>query len=162
GMSKLVLVIDDEAPIRDLVTALLLEEGWQTRDYGSALEALRHIETGIVRPDLVLLDMRMPEMDGPQFADALRAHDASIPIVVMTAARDARQWAEAIDAAGYLPKPFDIEWVIDTVTEVIGEPDTHTDTDNGITKCVPSRSAPGIRVALGRWVAPAWQQAAAG
>lgn len=126
-MPKLVLVIDDERPIRDLVSSLLMEEGWPVRAYSNALAALQDITSGAVRPDVILLDMRMPGMDGPQFAEALRAYSSAIPIVVMTAARDARQWAEAIGAAGYLPKPFDIEWVIDTVAGVVGLPDEDSD-----------------------------------
>ncbi len=121
-MSKLVLVIDDERPIRDLVSSLLAEEGWPVRAYSSAAEALRDIAAGAIAPNLILLDMRMPGMDGPQFAEAVRVDRPDIPIVVMTAARDARAWYEAIGAAGYLPKPFDIDWLIETVTGVIGKP----------------------------------------
>lgn len=123
-MPKLVLVIDDERPIRDLVGTLLAEEGYPVRTYSSAQAALQDIRAGLVAPDLVLLDMRMPGMDGPQFADALRVQAPEVPIVVMTAARDARQWAEAISAAGYLPKPFDIDWVLDTLEGIIGPPDS--------------------------------------
>lgn len=128
-MPKLVVVIDDERPIRDLVSTLLEEEGWPVRTYSSAVAALEEIASGGIRPDVILLDMRMPGMDGPQFAEALRARSPEIPIVVMTAARDARQWAEAISAAGYIPKPFDIDWVIDTVTGVIGEPESSPGSD---------------------------------
>lgn len=123
-MPKLVVVIDDERPIRDLVSTLLTEEGWPVRTFSSAVSALQEITSGAISPDVILLDMRMPGMDGPQFADAIRAHSPDVPIVVMTAARDARQWAEAISAAGYIPKPFDIDWVIDTVVGVIGEPES--------------------------------------
>lgn len=122
-MPKLVLVIDDERPIRELVSTLLTEEGWPVQTYSSALSALQAITSGAITPDVILLDMRMPGMDGPQFAEVLRQHSPNTPIVVMTAARDARQWAEAISAAGYLPKPFDIDWVIDTVTGIIGPPE---------------------------------------
>ncbi len=123
-MPRLVVVIDDERPIRDLISSLLAEEGYPVRTYSSAVAALNDITSGRVQPDVVLLDMRMPGMDGPQFAEALRSHSGDIPIVVMTAARDARQWAEAIDAAGYLPKPFDIDWLIETLEGVIGPPDS--------------------------------------
>lgn len=122
-MSNLVVVIDDERPIRDLVSTVLSEEGWPVRSYGSASKALRDIKSGSVQPDVILLDMRMPGMDGPEFATAVRVIHPEIPIVVMTAARDARAWAAAIGAAGYLPKPFDLEWLVDTVTRVIGEPE---------------------------------------
>lgn len=122
-MSQLVMVIDDDLFIRDLVSALLTDEGWPARAYGSAAAALHDITKGGVVPDLVLLDMRMPGMDGPQFSSALRASGADIPIVVMTAAREARQWAEEIGAVGYLPKPFDIDWLIDAVAGVLGTPE---------------------------------------
>ncbi len=141
-MSKLVLVIDDERPIRDLVSSLLTEEGWPVRAYSSAAEALRDIKTGTIKPDVILLDMRMPGMDGPQFAEAVRVDRPEIPIVVMTAARDARAWYEAIGAAGYLPKPFDIDWLIETVTGVIGEPD---DPGNGSMNIILPAVAPLVR-----------------
>lgn len=121
-MSKLVMVIDDDPSIRDLVSALLTDEGWPVTAYGSAAAALHNITAGTIVPDLILLDMRMPGMDGPQFASELRARDVDIPIVVMTAAREARQWAEEIRAVGYLPKPFDIDWVIDAVAGALGAP----------------------------------------
>ena len=73
-MPRLVVVIDDERPIRDLVSSLLTEEGYPVRTYSSALAALQDITSGAVQPDVVLLDMRMPGMDGPQFADALRGY----------------------------------------------------------------------------------------
>lgn len=137
-MSKLVVVIDDERPIRDLVSTLLTEEGWPVRAYGSASDALRDIEAGHVRPDVVLLDMRMPGMDGPEFAAAVRLVRPDILIVVMTAARDAREWTAAIDAAGCLPKPFDIDWLVDTVTRVIGEPEGDVDREGTLQVSVPS------------------------
>jgi len=146
-MSRLVLVIDDERPIRDLVSALLGEEGWPVRAYSSALEALRDIRAGAIDPDVVLLDMRMPGMDGPQFAEAVRVDHPEIPIVVMTAARDARQWAEAIGAAGYIPKPFDIDWLIDTVTRTVGEPEA----DDGTMQIVLPTAQPLIRLMAKGW-----------
>lgn len=137
-MSKLVVVIDDERPIRDLVSTLLTEEGWPVRAYGSASHALRDIEAGHVRPDVVLLDMRMPGMDGPEFATAVRLIQPDIPIVVMTAARDAREWTATIDAAGYLPKPFDIDRLVEAVTRVIGEPEGDADTGSTLPVSLPS------------------------
>ncbi len=66
-------------------------------------------------PGLILLDMRMPVMDGWAFAQALRARGAAPPIVVMTAAQDARRWAQEIGATGYLAKPFELHDLIDVV-----------------------------------------------
>ena len=59
--------------------------------------------------------MRMPVLSGWEVARALHQQQVAVPIVVMTAARDARAWAREIDAAGYLAKPLDILDLLDTV-----------------------------------------------
>ena len=64
---------------------------------------------------MILLDMRMPVLDGWAFAQALADRGLTIPIVVVTAATNARQWAEEIGAAGYLAKPFEDESLLDAV-----------------------------------------------
>jgi DNA-binding response OmpR family regulator len=56
---------------------------------------------------LVLLDMRMPVLNGWQFAKLVKERGICVPIVVMTASQDAQAWAKEIEACGYLPKPFD-------------------------------------------------------
>jgi CheY-like chemotaxis protein len=65
--------------------------------------------------ELILLDMRMPVLDGWAFARRLRAAGKRSPIVVMTAAENARRWAAEIGAEGYLAKPFEIDTLIDAV-----------------------------------------------
>ena len=72
-------------------------------------------------PALVLLDMRMPVMDGWEFARRLVQRDSPPPVVVMTAARDARAWAEEIGAAAYVAKPFELEDLVATVAAFAGE-----------------------------------------
>jgi CheY-like chemotaxis protein len=64
---------------------------------------------------LILLDMRMPVLDGWGFARQLRASGKRPPIVVMTAAENARRWAEEIGADGYLSKPFELDTLIAAV-----------------------------------------------
>ncbi len=67
-------------------------------------------------PDLVLLDMRMPIMDGWEFARRYRrGPEPHAPIVVLTAARDAAERAAEIDANGYLGKPFGVEELLTLV-----------------------------------------------
>lgn len=102
-----VLVVDDDAAIRDLVEIVLAGGGYEVRtaeDGAAALELVRE-----VRPDLILLDMRMPVMDGWTFARRYRQQpDSSAPIIVLTAARDAAARSEEIVADGYLAKPFNV------------------------------------------------------
>lgn len=71
------------------------------------------------KPDVILLDMKMPVMDGWEFARRYRAsHTDPSPIVVMTAAEDPRQRAEEVGAAGWLGKPVELDLLYDTVDEI--------------------------------------------
>ncbi|OLC55909.1 MAG: hypothetical protein AUH85_08000 [Chloroflexi bacterium 13_1_40CM_4_68_4] len=102
-----VLVVDDDPSILDTVSAILSNEGYQVKSAAGGEEALALVEAW--RPTLVLLDMRMPLMDGWAFARALHEAGSKVPIVVMTAAENAQRWAEEIDAAGHIAKPFHLD-----------------------------------------------------
>jgi two-component system, chemotaxis family, chemotaxis protein CheY len=102
-----VLIVEDDDGIRDLVDLVLSSAGYEILTASDGAAALQVV--GTTHPDLVLLDMRMPVMDGWEFARRYRAGpEPHAPIVVMTAARDAAQRAAEIDANGYLGKPFDV------------------------------------------------------
>lgn len=74
------------------------------------------------KPDLIVLDMKMPVMDGWEFAREFRAADQSqTPIAVLTAAADAKKRAEEIRAAGWIGKPFDLDTLVETVDRLTGE-----------------------------------------
>lgn len=95
------------------VEAVLLEEGYEVSTASNGQEALAEVQRDL--PSLVLLDMCMPVMDGWRFAEEVRQHGIDVPIVVMTAAQDARRWASEIGAEGYVAKPFDIEDLLTAV-----------------------------------------------
>src|SRR5688500_16800223 len=99
-----ILVVDDESDIRATVSAMLEAEGYHVIQATNGAEALEVMEAGA--PDLVLLDMRMPVLDGWGFASEMRRRGHSVPIVVMTAARDAARWATDITASAFVAKPF--------------------------------------------------------
>lgn len=105
-----ILVVDDDEIILAAVSGILLQEGLNVETATNGSEALDCVER--THPDVVLLDMRMPILDGWAFARALRERDIELRIVVMTAAQDARRWAEEIGAQAYLAKPFDLEDLI--------------------------------------------------
>jgi CheY-like chemotaxis protein len=109
----MILVVDDDPSVLETVIDILSDEGYRLSTATNGAEALEVMEE--ITPRLILLDMRMPVMDGWQFARALQDHRRPVPILVMTAAQDARQWAREIGAAGYLAKPFDISDLIDAV-----------------------------------------------
>ena len=111
-----VLVVDDEPDIRATVSAMLEIEGYDVVEAANGADALHVLEDGT--PDVILLDMRMPVLDGWGFAAELRRRGHGIPIVVMTAARDAAHWAAEIAAEGYVSKPFGFDDLITAVEEV--------------------------------------------
>jgi CheY-like chemotaxis protein len=110
---RAILVIDDDAAIRATVADILEAEGYAVAVATNGLEGLHAVERAL--PMLVLLDMRMPVLDGWGFARALQARRIQVPILVMTAAQDARRWAQEVDAAGYIAKPFDLEDLVGAV-----------------------------------------------
>src|SRR5947209_6780179 len=101
-----ILVVDDDPAILSTVPDILEFEAYQVERAANGAEGLAVVER--VRPRLVLLDMRMPVLDGWQFAYALKERGINLPILVMTAAQDARRWAQEIGAQGYIAKPFDL------------------------------------------------------
>ncbi|MBI3964509.1 MAG: response regulator [Chloroflexi bacterium] len=115
-----VLVVDDDESILMTVRDILELEGYGVVTAMNGDEALAVVER--LTPDLVLLDMRMPVLDGWGFARALSERGLRVPIVVMTAAQDARRWAEEIGAAGHLAKPFDLVDLLAVVEGHLGSP----------------------------------------
>jgi CheY-like chemotaxis protein len=119
GTCAPILVVDDDPSILATVSEILQFEGYSVRTATNGAEALHSIREQ--QPSLVLLDMRMPVLDGWGFARELQDLGVKLPVVVMTAAQDARRWAEEIGAAGYVPKPFELPELLDTVERVQGE-----------------------------------------
>jgi CheY-like chemotaxis protein len=105
------LVVDDDEDLRTMVVQLLETEGYVVRAAADGLEALDLLETAL--PHLILLDMRMPRMDGWELGRRIRAmHGRKIPIVVMTAAEHAEKRAKEIEADDFVAKPFDVDNIL--------------------------------------------------
>src|SRR5687768_4761472 len=101
-----ILVIDDEPRLRETVAAFLRDEGFQADTVGTGAEGIESIELN--RPALVLLDIHLPDMNGLEFVQELKERGIAPPIVVMTAARDASDWAREIGAVSYIAKPVSL------------------------------------------------------
>jgi CheY-like chemotaxis protein len=102
----LVLVIDDDPPICQMIAGFLGQAGYRVATAGTGLEALAAIERD--PPRLLLIDLNLPELNGWELVDVLRQRGIAIPILVMTAAREAREQAAQIGAAGYVAKPISL------------------------------------------------------
>jgi two-component system chemotaxis response regulator CheY len=115
-----VLVVEDDAYIRTTVADCLRDEGFAVDTSINGAEALALLEgrreDGRPPPRVILLDMRMPVMDGWQFADAYRRTPGPhAAIVVATAGHDVEERARAVGAQGMLPKPFDLDEMVAAV-----------------------------------------------
>jgi two-component system chemotaxis response regulator CheY len=120
-----VLIVDDEAEIRSLIAMALQEEGYEVVVAPHGAAALSLVERE--HPDVILLDLRMPVMDGWQFARTYHARPGPhAPIIVITAARSARESARPINAAAVLDKPFDLDDLLAAVQRVAADWQAHS------------------------------------
>jgi CheY-like chemotaxis protein len=124
GATSAILIVDDDAEIRQMLAEGLRAEGYAVTTAASGNQAL-----GILQRSgpfaLILLDMRMPEMDGFEFA--ARYHELPephAPLLVFTAddTEDAAAHAESVGAVGYLTKPFDFETLLTLLTHCLWSP----------------------------------------
>ena len=101
-----ILVVDDDAASGDIVSRLLVREGYATRVACSGVECLRILRTEPI--DLVLLDVMMPGMDGLQVCAALHAERSRVPIILLTAKDDTTTRAEGmhLGVTEFLTKPI--------------------------------------------------------
>ena len=116
--TKRILVIDDEDGVREIIK-LCLEAvgGWEVLTANSGLEGLALAEAE--RPDAILLDVMMPELDGSTTFEKLRANPAAeeIPVILLTAkatVSEQRQFAD-LGVAGIITKPFNPEELVEQI-----------------------------------------------
>lgn len=105
------LIVDDEEPVREVLGEYFSSQGYQVDTASSGTEALERVQHR--RPDLVLLDVRMPGLDGMEVLKKLREIDGHLPVVMITANEDvalARSML-SIGAFDYVAKPFDFRYL---------------------------------------------------
>jgi CheY-like chemotaxis protein len=116
-----VLIVEDDPDIRDMLAALLAIEGFHAVGAEDGLEALHLLRTVRHRaprtPCLVLLDLKMPRLGGPEFRRAQLDDPtvASVPVAVMSGAADIEQRAQALGAVATLAKPIDVDLLMNVV-----------------------------------------------
>lgn len=116
-----ILIVEDHALSRELATAILETEGYIVLSAEDGVGLLERVATE--RPDLIVMDLQLPRIDGVTLIRDLKAHDAtrSIPIIVTTAYAHPELYAKALEAgcAAYLPKPLDSRALLRTVADVL-------------------------------------------
>jgi two-component system cell cycle sensor histidine kinase/response regulator CckA len=115
-----VLVVDDELEIRKFVTRVLQDAGYLTDDCGSGADALKRIADG-ERFGLVVTDVRMPSMSGPQFVERLTQADRDVKVLYLTGYNEqlfrekTTLWADE----AFLDKPFSVKGLLEAVSMLV-------------------------------------------
>ena len=115
---KSILVIDDDEAVRDALAMVLADDGYPVTTAVNGLEALRYLRTAEQKPDLILLDVMMPVMDGYQFRAEQQSDPAlaSIPVLVLTAGAADPHLLE-MKANSYIRKPINLTTLLAVVEE---------------------------------------------
>ena len=126
GPKKGVLVIDDDLPTLETLELMLQVSGYQVWTSGYARDAMRLAQQH--KPDVILLDLMMPEADGFKVQEQLRTHPetARIPIVLISAHHTVRTAAKSMRIAGVLEKPFHLDELVKCVEQATTGPSEAT------------------------------------
>jgi two-component system, response regulator, stage 0 sporulation protein F len=120
-MGKKILIVDDQYGIRILLNEVLQREGYDTYQAANGLQALDIVKDNV--PDLILLDMKIPGMDGIEILKRVKALHSDMKVIIMTAYGELDMIQEAIDlgAITHFSKPFDISEIRDAVKKYLLE-----------------------------------------
>ena len=115
-----ILVVEDELPIKEIITAILSDAGHKVVVAGNGQEALQCLQSE--RPDLILSDIMMPVMDGRELCKRLQVHPvySSIPVILMSAAYGSVN-LDGCKHAAFLKKPFEVTELLAAVSHTIGQ-----------------------------------------
>ncbi|UBH04896.1 DNA-binding response regulator MtrA [Leucobacter sp. Psy1] len=120
-MSARILVVDDDTPLAEMLSMVLEGEGFVTETSGDGVEALERFRS--MRPDLVLLDVMLPGLDGIEVCSRIRA-ESGVPIIMLTARTDTTDVVRGLEAGAddYVVKPFNPAELIARVRARLREP----------------------------------------
>ena len=121
-----VLIIDDDAAIRDMLHQLLNREGYETVEASAGREGVQCFRA--VSMDVIILDMLLPEQNGPEVIRALREVDPAVPIIAIsgcdhTGPLDFSRGAEVFGAQRMLQKPFHLQELLTAVRDLVQDKD---------------------------------------
>lgn len=110
GTADQILVVEDEADIRELLSLLILRQGHTVKQCSSGAQALQVLTSELSRPfDLVILDWMLPDLPGIEVLQAIRKQGSAIPVLMVTAKADPDSIVQGLEAGAddYVTKPFD-------------------------------------------------------
>lgn len=115
-----ILVVDDDSSIREMISQALEDEGYRVHSAAHGLEALDYLKTSPELPCLIVLDLKMPIMDGAEFRQQQRqdARLAKIPVLLLTADQNSHQDRARLGAVKILNKPVKLATLLETIQRV--------------------------------------------
>lgn len=120
-MPASILSVDDESDVTDLIAFHLRQQGYEVRTAATGREALEQINTR--PPDLLLLDLMLPDIDGFGICEILRrrAETATLPIIILSAwsEPDSRHLGLELGAIDFLNKPFSPRYLVERVNDLL-------------------------------------------
>ncbi len=118
-MAKSIMIIDDERGVCDILSRLFSDEGYEVSHSTNPLEGIELVKKG--KPDCVLLDIKMPHMDGIDVLAKLKGFDKDLKVIMITGFGNLETAMESmkLGAADYITKPFDLEVIKRLVKKVI-------------------------------------------
>ena len=124
-MAKRILIVDDDRTIADMLEQTLLQEGYSARKTTQSLRFYDEVRE--FKPDLILLDLMMPYLDGSDELRllALQPETMGIPVIMVTADIDAKRRENEYQAMGVkivVTKPVDLNYILRLIRDIIGEP----------------------------------------
>jgi CheY-like chemotaxis protein len=127
GMKPQVVVVDDDAENCRVLSELLAAEGFDPLPFNDGETAWSAMETGQVRPDVVVADVRMPGLSGQGLLRRIKARFPAIPVVLVSAFADEEIWLEALEAgaADVFPKPIHGASLVRALRAALGGGQTH-------------------------------------
>lgn len=119
--NETILVIEDDPSVRTLLTKALTGKGYKVETSEDGLEGLTRLES--LRPDLIIVDIMMPRLDGMTFVRAIKGHDHTkqLPVIFLTAKNDPKTMIQGINlgARFYVTKPFQIDELLAKVQKAL-------------------------------------------
>jgi len=119
-----IVVVDDDEEIRDIVDFLLSELGWNVETVADGEECWAHLDSRADGgPDLVVLDIMMPELDGISLLERIRSHDEfeTLPVIMLTSRNREEDIVQTLEsgADGFISKPFSEDELVGRIEAVL-------------------------------------------
>ena len=120
-MSRSILIVDDQKGVRRLLEELFKREGWDVYAASDGMEAIAQLDQYL--PDILLIDMKMPNMNGLEASQIILKKHQNLPVIMMTAYGEMEVVKQALDAGvrRCITKPFDIITLRDLVLQIVRE-----------------------------------------